>query len=808
LAESGLERFYELNRHPGIRVRNAPEHDHWTFLDEPGLQSKLLDFTDGKTSRVTFQIPSIHCVACVWLLENLFRLLPGIGRSQVNFPRREVSFSFATEQVKLSQLVALLVTIGYEPELNLGKLEKPKANSSRKKQWLQIGLAAFAFGNIMLFSLPTYLGLDSFSGPSFKKLFGYLSLVLAAPVLVYSASDYWRSALLSVRRRVLTLDVPIAIGLAALYAQSIFEVLSGRGEGYADSLAGLVFFLLCGRAFQQKTHERIAFDRDYKSFFPLSVTRRTSAGEASVALANLQVGDRLVLRNGELIPADSKLLTGSAFIDYSFVTGEAEPVAKRPGDYLYAGGQQAGSQIEIETIKPVSQSYLTSLWNHEAFQKDRANALNTLTNRYSRRFTLLVIAVAIGSGLCWALSGDPIRGLKAFTSVLIVACPCALALAAPFALGTAQRLLARVQVFLKNVLVLERLAEVDTIVFDKTGTLTTPHANGVSFLGAPASRWSVQADASIQPESLDPRSSSSLSPAEQFCVYSLVSHSTHPHSRRIADALLNSLIQDLGALVPVSEFKETPGCGIRGNVQGHEILLGSPAWLQNAGIPETGLNAPLGSASYLSIDGEFRGAYVLSNTLRPQAAELVEDLGQSYELALLSGDNEHDRSRFQGLFGSQARLYFNQSPLDKLGFIQALQNSGKVVLMVGDGLNDAGALKQSDIGAAVVEKVGTFSPASDIILEAGQVPHLRRILDFACKSTRIVRASFGISAIYNLVGVSIAAAGILSPLICAVLMPLSSVSVVLFACGMTTWAARRAGLTSDALRIPDSEPRT
>jgi Cu+-exporting ATPase len=153
-------------------------------------------------------------------------------------------------------------------------------------------------------------------------------------------------------------------------------------------------------------------------------------------------------------------------------------------------------------------------------------------------------------------------------------------------------------------------------------------------------------------------------------------------------------------------------------------------------------------------------------------------------------------------------LYFNQSPLDKLGFIQELQNSAKVVLMVGDGLNDAGALKQSDIGAAVVEKIGTFSPASDIILEAGQVPHLGRILDFACKSTRIVRASFGISAIYNLVGISIAAAGILSPLICAVLMPLSSISVVLFACGMTTWAARRAGLTSDRLRTSDSAPRT
>ena len=305
LTESGLEQFYGLTSHPGVRVPFAPSCKDWAFLDEPALQAKLLDFTDGKISRITLHVPAIHCIACVWLLENLYRLLPGVGKSQVNFPRREVSVSFDSNALKLSQVVALLVSIGYEPELNLGLLDKHKTLSSRNRQWLQMGLAGFAFGNIMLFSLPAYMGLDKFSGPAFKSLFGYLTLVLALPVLVYSASDYWRSAWTSLRQRMLTLDVPIALGLAALYAQSAFEVLSGHGEGYADSLAGLVFFLLCGRAFQQRTQHRIAFDRDYKSFFPLAVTRKTSDGEQSVELAGLQVGDRLLIRNGELVPADS-----------------------------------------------------------------------------------------------------------------------------------------------------------------------------------------------------------------------------------------------------------------------------------------------------------------------------------------------------------------------------------------------------------------------------------------------------------------------------------------------------------------------
>jgi P-type Cu+ transporter len=479
LAESGLGQFYELNRHRGVRIRQQAKHRQWAYLDDPALQQQLLDFTDGKVSRVTFQIPAIHCVACVWLLENLFRLHPGVGRSQVNFPRREATITFASKKLALSALVGLLASIGYEPVLTLGELEKRRSDPARKRQWLQVGIAGFAFGNIMLLSLPAYLGLDSLSGPLFRLIFGYLSLALAAPVVCYSASDYWRSAALSLRQRMLALDVPIAVGLAALYAQSAYEIVLGRGPGYLDSLAGLVFFLLCGRVFQQKTHDRIAFDRDFRGFFPLSVTRKTAAGEESIAISNLRVGDRLLLRNGELIPADARLVSGPAFIDYSFVTGEAEPVTKAAGDYLYAGGRQMGGAIEVETVKAVSQSHLTSLWNHEAFQKEQESSLNTLTNRIGRWFTLGVIAVAVGAGVFWLMQADTGRAVKAFISVLIVACPCALALSAPFALGTAQRLLARLQVFLRNALVLERMAQVEAIVFDKTGTLTAGGAEAV-----------------------------------------------------------------------------------------------------------------------------------------------------------------------------------------------------------------------------------------------------------------------------------------------------------------------------------------
>jgi Cu+-exporting ATPase len=835
LLQSNLGQFYDLNQHPGSRPPSAVGSEQWVYLDEPQTQAKLLDFNDGRTGRVTFKIPSIHCVACVWLLENLFRLNPAIGDSRVNFAQREVSIRFATERLKLSELVSLLASIGYEPRLTLDELERPKTRKPFDRQKLQIGIAGFAFANIMLFSIPVYLGLDTLSSPLLERLFGYLSLALALPVLLYSAADYWKSARWSLRQRTLTLDVPIALGLAALFAQSTYEIVSGRGEGYLDSLVGLVFFLLCGRWFQQKAHDRLAFDRDYRSFFPLAVLRRSASGDLPVPLANLEVGDRLLLRHGELIPADARLIHDQASVDYSFVTGESQPVNKAGGDSLYAGGRNLGGPIEVEVLKPVSQSYLTSLWDHSAFRKQRDDPLNTLTQRYGRRFTRMVILIALGSALYWTATNGIGRGITVLVAVLIVACPCALALAAPFAFGTAQRWLARRNIFVKSPLVLERLARVDTVILDKTGTLTGSSTDAPAFEGQP------------------------LSAEERSVTRRLVRASTHPLSRQIHDALAvsgSSLNRDPGgpnetdvadrvrnrglaearpsinanpdellegrvttrptlqnqgvasnsqepATEPaLSRFQEIPGGGIEGTVGHREVKLGSVAWLGNSGIvvpaypARYGADAGLGSAAGLAIDGEFRGTFQLGNQLRPAVDQLLKALGHRYALAMLSGDQPRNGAELREMFGPNAELLFNQTPLDKLEHIRQRQSTGGFVLMVGDGLNDAGALQQSDVGVAVVESIGTFSPASDVILDAGQVPALADLLRFARRSVWVVRLSLGLSALYNVVGLSIAAAGLLSPLICAILMPLSSITVVVFASAATSFAFRQFGLTT------------
>ena len=773
LHENGLDTYYSLETTPGTRVKPAGRLK-WAFLDDPAVGEKLFDFADAFQIRVTLHLPVIHCVACVWLLENLFKLHPGIGRSVVNFSRREAAISFDPRQIKFSELASLLTDIGYEPQFMLGETQPVKTVARRKKAWLQIGLAGFGFGNIMLMSLPFYMGMDKFNGPWFKAIAGWLSLAMALPVVLYSASDFWRSAWAGLRQRTITLEVPIALGLGALYGTSAYQVFSHQGPGYCESLCGLIFFLLCGRMFQKKTHERLIFDRDYQGFFPLSVVRRTVTGEECVAISKLQTGDQVILRNGELLPADARLVSGEACLDYSFVTGESDPVKRTTGDHLFAGGRQVGGAITVETIKPVAQSYLATLWNNEAFRKPRDYELDSLTNRYSRRFTRIVIGVACAAAVFWMFA-DATRAQKAFTSVLIVACPCALALAAPLTQGTAQRWLARLNIFLKNGQVIERMAEVDTVVLDKTGTLTTADVRGVQFRTAAGS----------QP--------GALTEAESRWIGSLTRHSTHPNSVRIT--------QYLGAEAgAVQNFTEIPGSGIAGEIEGHHILLGSAGWLREHGI----LLPPAARLVQVAVDGQWRGGFAVENSLRPEVTELIAQLGNRFELALLSGDNEREAARFQQIFGDQATLRFNQRPADKLNFIRELQQRGRKVMMVGDGLNDAGALKQADVGVAVVEQIGVFSPASDVILDAAQLPQLARVLQFSRQSARVVRAGFLISALYNLAGVGIAAAGLLAPIVCAILMPISSVTVVVFVCGTTAWLGARTFRCGE----PRSKPAT
>lgn len=761
LHEKELCDYYAIDQ--GVRGRSPKDQTYgrrYAYLDDADVQRQLLDFSDGDRRQATFSIPQMHCSSCVWLLERLRSLDEGVISSRVNFPRKEVTVTWHAERMSVREVVMLLASVGYEPLISLQSLAEKRRDTGNRKLYYKIGVAGFAFGNVMLMSFPEYLAGNGRVDPTFELVFRYLNLALSLPVFFYSSLEYFQSAWTGLRQRFLNIDVPLSIGIGMLFLRSAYDILSGTGPGYLDSFTGLVFFLLIGKIFQKKTYDSLSFERDFRSYFPLSVAVKERGHETTIPLTRLRVGDRIVVRNQELIPADAVLLRGEANIDYSFVTGESDLLRKRSGDRIHAGGRQVGQLIELEVVKEVEQSYLTRLWNNDVFTKQRRAPLSELVDRISARFTTVVLSIALLSAIAWWII-DPAEAIFVLTSVLIVACPCALALSSPFALGSAQRVYGNNGLYVKNTDTVELLSHIDTVIFDKTGTLTRASGSAVHFHGT------------------------ALHEDERVLVKSLLRQSTHPLSRQLFAAVAAEETHD------VDEYREVPGHGIEGVVRGRRVIIGSSGWAWRDGASAAAAST---TAVYLSIDGHARGHFTVPNVYRNGLEELVAALRPRYALGILSGDSPREEEALRKVFGDDVPMRFQQTPADKLRHIEQLRAEGRHVLMMGDGLNDAGALKAADVGISLSEDINTFSPACDGILAAEHFPAFDRLLEFARGSVRIVKASFVISIAYNIVGLSFAVAGLLTPLVSAILMPVSSVSVVVFTTVLTRWSARRRGL--------------
>lgn len=761
LNQNQLCTYYNFQQSPGISPKNvsAKKYD---YLDDLETIDKLIEFKDDKISKVTFYIPQMHCSSCIWLLENLYKLNPNIPHSSVNFMRKELSVKFLSNEISLKEIVILLANIGYEPQINLQSISREEIKKSNKSLYYKIGVAGFCFGNIMLLSFPEYLSLD-FSETFLRKFFGYLNLILSIPVFLFSASDYFISAYKGLRKKIINIDVPISLGIIVLFFRSAYEVVIMNSAGYFDSLAGLVFFLLIGKVLQEKTYEALNFERDYKAYFPLAVTIKQNEIEKSIPVSNLMIGNRILIRQNEIVPADSILINGDGLIDYSFVTGESHPVHKVSGEMVYAGGRQKGGAIELEVIKGVSQSYLTQLWNNDTFKKEDESEFTNFSNAISKYFTIIILAIAFISAAAWYTSNTSIA-INVFTAVLIVACPCALALSTPFTLGNAMRILGRNKFYLKNSAVVEKMAKINTLVFDKTGTITESGKSDIIFSGIV------------------------LNSEQQKIIKSLVRNSTHPISKKLFDSL------DILDFYPVTKYNEESGKGIEGIVYGHLVKIGSAEYV---GANKSNFNNDnLKTKTYISIDNEVLGAFIVSNSYRQGIDFVIKELNKQFDLYLLSGDNPGEKENLLKIFNDECQLYFNQSPEDKLNFIKKLQSENKKVMMIGDGLNDAGALSQSDVGISVTEDITNFTPACDAIIDSEKINLFPEYLKLSNASLKVIYLNFGISFIYNVVGLSFAVQGLLSPLIAAVLMPLSSISVVFVATFATNYLGKKRGLLS------------
>lgn len=750
LQEKQMGQYYTLMDLPsGVRAESKPSTDYsrFAFLDREEVKEKLLEFSTEQYARVTFYIPAIHCSSCIWLLENLNRMHPGVVTSMVNFNRKEVSIVFKPEKLSLRQLGEMLDSIHYTPELTLEHTESKKGRSNTRRLILQLGVAGFCFGNTMLFSFPDYLAVhEPIDGP-LHRLFNIINLFLGSLAMLYGGRDYFLSAFKNLRQGVLNLDLPIVIGMLALWGQSTWMVVGLSQNGYFDSLAGFIFLLLIGKWYQSRTYEALSFERDYKAYFPIAVTRVNANGkEESILLREVQPGNVLRIRNKELIPADGVLRLGIGVIDYSFVTGESKPVSVKVGEAVFGGGRQIGESIYIEVTTAVNESKLASLWNQHRLESEIGKSqLQPIIDLISRYFVYGLLAVSLLTLIAWFFV-DPSEAIRAFVSVLIVACPCAIALTLPFTFGNTRRYFGRMGFYLKQSGVVEQLAHIDTIVFDKTGTLTRPEVSGVKYVGR------------------------ELSAPERSIFRSLLMHSTHPLSLA-AFRYLGS-----GDTMPLENFRELTSRGLLAEYNGTRVMAGSADFTE---YPE---NTPADDSLprvYLRIGEEHLGYFEMEASLREGMQELLPQLALSYELHLISGDTSATGLPLDRWFAPE-NVRFRLSPQEKRNYVKELTRRGKKVLMVGDGLNDAGALSAGLAGISIADSVYHFTPASDAILEADALRMLPRFLQVSRKNMWIIRASFTISLIYNIIGLSFATRGLLSPLIAAILMPASSVSVVAF----------------------------
>ncbi|MFN3803017.1 heavy metal translocating P-type ATPase [Belliella pelovolcani] len=763
LNENDLCTYYDIADQPGLTQKaSSRKENRFDYLDDQDVIKKLLDFQNEEESHITFTIPLIHCASCIWLLENLHKLNSGIISGRVDFIKKKVQVKFQQSQISLKQVVLLLSKIGYEPTINLADVEKKNVKITDKKLIIKLAVAGFCFGNMMLFSLPEYFAEAELLGNGFKKTFNYLNVLLALPVFFYAATDYYRSAWLSVKNKAVNMDVPIAIGIVTLFFYSLYDIFFLLNEGYMDTLGGLLFFLLIGKYYQQKTYDTLSFDRDYRSYFPVAVTKLVKEEEEVIPLIKLNVGDIIKVRNEELIPADSILLEGNAYIDYSFVTGEEIPLVKKKGELIYAGGRQKGKALTLTVQKSPSQGYLTDLWNSDSFEKEKTHSLESLATRISGKFTFTVIFIAMVAFIFWAFHGQLSLAVLSFTSVLIITCPCALAMSTPFTLGNTLRVFGQGKFYLKNAHVIEKMAQVDTVIFDKTGTLTAPAQAKVTYSGE------------------------DLSPESKSIIKALVNQSTHALSNRI-----NAWLDGVKAVV-IDEVKEFSGQGLLGTYKNQEVRLGSADFVNSQVLVER----EGGNVVFFAVEGIVIGHFFIQSGLRKDIDRVVAEIKMGKDVHFLSGDQDHERANLKRIFGNDVLMNFNQSPSDKLAYIEKLNKRGLNTLMVGDGLNDAGALRASQVGVAITDKITNFSPASDAIMDAEVMPKLPSFLQFAKTSRKIIKASFGLSFTYNTVGVFFAVQGLVSPVFCAILMPISSISVVIFTTLATNYLAYKRGLKS------------
>jgi len=745
IAAGGFERYYETRTAPS-GARPPASLPSAAIYDEPAAQREFVARVAGDAGalQATLILENVRCAACLWLIEQALRRVPGVVRADVNFATQRAQLAWDTGRTRLSTIIESIRALGYDAAPFDPRRQDASDRDARRAELWRLFVAGFGAMQVMMYAFPAYFdeGAGTLTRES-EQLMRWAGMLLTLPVMLFACGPFFAGAWRELRRLRPGMDTPIALGIAAGFAASAWATVTGAGPVYFDSISMLVFLLLGARLLEACARRRVARGLDRLSRWAPDFALRLENGAAvRVAAHALAPGDRVLVAAGERVPADGTVETGRSSVDESLLTGETRPVAHGPGAMLIGGTVNLEQPLVMRVVRAGSETRaaeIARLVERGAASKPR---LMAAADRIAFILTYVVLVVAVAAGLYW-------HSLWIAAAVLIVACPCALALAAPIALASAAGRLAEQGVALTRAGALESLAAVTDVVLDKTGTLTegTFSIERVEMLG----RYGEQACLAL--------------------ARSLEAASRHPLARAFGEG---------GEGPVISGLREYPGRGMGGEIEGRRLRLGSRAFcreLTGQGAPREPAD-PLASV-YLADDAGFLAAFRLRDRLRPGSAAAVDALRSAgLRLHLLSGDQPGAVAAVATPLGVEA-AFGGMTPEGKFAYVERLQAQGRVVAMVGDGINDAPVLARADVSFAMASGADAAQRLADFVIISGSPAAVARAVRVSRRTLRVVRQNFAWAITYNAVALPFAALGWIGPWEAAVGMAASSFIVVL-----------------------------
>ena len=774
LRDSGLDRDYyalrsEFEASGDAEPSRATGRGYVAF-DRNAFQGEFVkprtnsEGEETSIADVEYLLEGVHCAACVWLVERLSRLVPGVVETKLRVRDARVLVTFDRAMTQPSSIARGLDQLGYPAHPPRAEESAEFARAVERQRLVHMGVAGACAGNAMLVALALYSGKSGGLEEAHAQLFRWVGLGLGWIAILWPGRSFLRGAVAALRTRTGHLDLPISIALIAGALAGTWNTITGRGEAYFDSLSVLVFLLLVGRYIQARQQRWAADAVDLtRALTPATcrVVRGTGDAETieEITTPELALGDVVEVRPGEPLPGDGLVVQGRSSVDRALLSGEALPISVGVGDEVHAGCQNVAALLRVKVTSLGASSRVGRLMGLVEEGLDRKPAIERFTDRIAGAFVVAVCALGLATFLFWCYRSDLGLAIDRTVALLIVACPCALGLATPLTLAVAVGQAARSGVLVKDASVFERLAGRGRLLIDKTGTLTHGEAHVAHFVGDLALRGKVAA---------------------------LESASNHP----LARALSRDLDRYATPGVRAENIVEKLDGGIAGDVAGSELCVGSLTYLHRRGhrLP-TALaeSAEEFEAEGMSVVGvaqagqDVSALAALIDTPRHDTAHTVQSLHAAcWPAEVLSGDSEGAVARVAQTLGI-AEYRGQVEPEAKLARVVELQSMGEVVVMVGDGVNDAAALAAADVGIAVHGGAETSLAAADVYASRPGLAPVRQLRELASRTMSTIRLNLCVSLAYNAVGVSLAAAGYVDPLMAAILMPISSVTVLTLA---------------------------